>query len=209
MNPSSARPTLWRACFGAGLGLLLAAPVATSARSVPTRVECRRQCATLIELCQQNGAKRAYCRRHIVRQCRHLGLAWCEIDVVPTTTTVFTTSTTSTTIDPGPTVNGCNRVEAEDHRGESPVVVQFIPFDYAPECIRVSPGATVRFEGDFRTFPLIGGEATLSDDLSPFAPTTTSGSSKEFVLSQPGIFPYHTEILWTALFRMWGAVIVE
>ena len=209
MNPSYARPTPWTACLRAGLGLLLALPVATSARSVPTRAACRRQCAALIDFCEQSGAKRSYCRRHIVRQCRHLGLAWCEIDLVPTTTTVFTTSSTTTTIDPGPTVNGCNRAEAEDHRGESPVIVQFIPFDYAPECIRISAGSTVRFDGEFRTFPLIGGAATQSDGASPFMPPTTSGLSKDFVLSEPGIFPYHTEILWTALFRMWGAVIVE
>lgn len=196
-------------CLLAGFAMLLVLPGVASARPAATRSACRRQCAPLIEFCRLTGAKRAYCRRTIVRQCRHLGLAWCEIDTVPTSTIVFPSSTTTTTIDPGPTANGCNRAEAEDHRGEALVTVEFIPFDYAPECIRISSGSTVRFAGHFHDFPLIGGEGTQSDDTSPFMPPTTSGWSKDFVLVDRGIFPYHTEIVWTALFQMWGAVIVE
>jgi plastocyanin len=201
---SRARTTSIAVAFGTAL-LLVAAP----SHARPTRGECRRACRELIALCESSGAKPPSCRHSAVRECRRRGLDWCTIETTTTMTPTTTTSTTSTTIDPGPTRNGCNRIEAEDHRGEELVHVDFSPFDYAPECIRVSPGTTVRFSGSFHTFPLIGGDISAPDPTSPFAPSTTSGYSKDFVLTEPGIYPYYTEILYSALFHMVGAVIVE
>ena len=183
--------------------------VAPPSHARPSRSECRQACRELIAICRASGAKPAFCRRSAVRQCRRRGLDWCGIETTTTITFTPTTSTTTTTIDPGPTVNDCNRVVAEDHRGEALVRVEFIAFDYAPECIRVSPGTTVRFSGSFQTFPLIGGEIDGSDQSSPFSPPTTGGFVKDFVLADPGIYPYHTEVTWSALFHMVGAVIVE
>jgi plastocyanin len=204
-------PTLSRALTTSIAAALLFCSAPSHAR--PSRAECRRACRELIFLCEERGAKPAFCRRSAVRECRRRGLGWCVVEETTTTTMVLTTttSTTTTTLDPGPTRHDCNRVVADDRRGEALVEVDFIPFDYAPECIRVSPGTTVRFSGSFTTFPLIGGdvEAPDPDPTSPFAPPTTGGSSKDFVLTEPGIHPYHTEIAWSVLFHMVGAVIVE
>jgi hypothetical protein len=187
--------------------VLLLSSATSNAR--PSRAECRRSCRELIFLCEEGGAKAAFCRRSAVRECRRRGLEWCVVETTTTMVVPTTTSTTTTTIDPGPTRNDCNRVVAEDHRGEGLVDVEFVPFDYAPECIRVSPGTTVRFSGSFATFPLIGGETEDADPSGPFAPPTTNGLHKDFLLTEPGIFAYHTDIAWSVLFHMVGAVIVE
>jgi len=179
------------------------------AEARPSRADCRRACRELIVLCEDGGAKRAFCRRSAVRQCRRRGVEWCAVGTTTTMVLTTTTSTTTTTLDPGPTVHGCNRAEAEDHRAEALVDVDFAAFDYAPECIRVSPGTTVRFSGRFHTFPLIGGVVGDPDPASPFSPATTDGVVKDFVLTEPGIHPYHTKIEWSVLFHMVGAVIVE
>ena len=205
MNPRRCSPV-----FSTALALVVLAGTAGAA-PLATRRACRSACATLVERCHELGVRRVACRRQLVRRCVRVGLDACTVDDgASTTTTTFPfESTTTTTLDPGPTVHGCNRNEAEDHRGESLVVVQFIPFDYAPECIVVSSGTTVRFEGDFRTFPLVGGEVPDEDPTSPFNPPVRTGLSHDFVLTTSGIHPYFTEVAWTVLFHMWGAVIVE
>jgi plastocyanin len=187
------------------LGLVSTGPAFAALAS---RRACRIACTDLIEFCVASGARRAWCRRNIVRTCRHQGVAWCDVS---STTMVTTTSTsiTTTTLDPGPTIHGCNRVEAQDHRGESIVVVDAHYFDYAPECIRVSVGTLVHFTADFRVFPLYGGTVPDIDPSSPFSPPTTSGLEAEFTMDEPGMFPYFTQLTWVALFQMWGAVIVE
>jgi plastocyanin len=185
------------------LGLVSTGPTLAG---LANRRACRIACTDLTEFCVASGARRAWCRRNIVRTCRHQGVAWCDVE---STTTVTTTSTTTTTIDPGPTVHGCNRLEAQDHRGEAIVVVRVEGFDYAPECIRVSVGTVVRFDADFRSFPLYGGTVPDVDPASPFSPPTTSGHQAEFTMDEPGIFPYFSDLAWVALFQRWGAVIVE
>lgn len=176
----------------------------------PSRADCRDACAEPLSLCPQQRRPVA-CRRAIIRQCRRKGTDVCIVDTSPVTTSTVPEfpTTTTTTIDPGPTVNDCNRAEAEDHRGESPVIVRFAAFDYAPECLRVSPGATVEFVGDFAAFPLYGGLIGDVDAASPFYPPTKYGFDAKFTMTTPGIYPYFTEILWSVLARMYGAVIVE
>lgn len=188
------------------IAVLLTSASAVNARPAASVHECRRACAGLIERCVTAGTKRRACRSHILRLCHRLGTDACA--AAPPTTAVFP-STTTTTVDPGPTVHGCNRTGAEDHRNQALVVVRFTAFDYAPECIRVSPATTVRFSGDFRTFPLIGGEVGVTDPVSPFLPPTRTGNTKDFVLTEPGLYPYASDPVWVLLGRMWGAVIVE
>ena len=176
--------------------------------ALASRRACRRACTELIEWCVASGERRASCRRNVIRTCRHQGIEWCDVSSTTMVTTT-STSTTTTTLDPGPTIHGCNRIEAQDHRGEPLVVVDGHYFDYAPECIRVSVGTVVRFSADFRAFPLYGGTFPDVDPSSPFSPPTTSGLEAEFTMDEPGMFPYFTEVTWVALFHMWGAVIVE
>ena len=88
--------------------------------------------------------------------------------------------------------------------------------DYAPECIVVSPGTTVRFEGPFSDLNLVGGRLPIPDTESPFDPATTSETMKDFALITPGTFPYFGRPQGTPpafppwdYFLPWGAVIVE
>jgi plastocyanin len=174
------------------IAALVALAMAAPAEAASLRKLCNRGCSALVEKCKVAGVRRSSCRRDVVRLCRRLGVAYCEAA--------------------DSTANGCNRVRAEDHRGESLVRVQFSPrrgrrdlFDYAPECILVSPGTTVRFEGRFDLAPLIGGTAPTPDPGSPFVPTST-GETRDFVVTEPGIFPYYCPEFVS--FSMWGAVIV-
>ena len=136
------------------------------------------QCVNAAKPTDESGAEfgpvvAALCQGFVLGRCVEHGRAYCSAL---------------------PTRNGCNAVAAEDHRGEPLVTVTFgvdeFAYDYAPECIRVSPGTTVRFQGSFADEPLVGGDAPIVDPMSPFAPETTSGTTRDFVLTQPGIFPY-------------------
>ena len=192
--------------------VLLAAPGETR---TPRRV-CRAACQPAIEACVEAGARRRACRRHLVNRCRRDGTAVCHIDTAPPTVTTTTGPTTSTTTLPaGPTVNGCNAEHAMDLRGETAVTVRFGVgldlFDYAPECIIVSPGTSVTFSGSsFSTHPLVGGEivggAERPDPTSPFG-RVAGGSSRTFEIEVPGTYGYYCDEHGVA-FQMWGAVIV-
>ena len=101
-----------------------------------------------------------------------------------------------------------------DLRGEPDVTVQFGVgfdiFDYALECIIVTPGTRVTFSGSFQSHPLVGGEivgdAAEPDPASPFG-RTDSGSMRTFELDTEGTYGYYCEAHGVAL-HMWGAVIV-
>ncbi|TMH54189.1 MAG: hypothetical protein E6H53_18785 [Betaproteobacteria bacterium] len=85
----------------------------------------------------------------------------------------------------------------------------------------MSSGTTVRFHGfffggSFADEPLVGGDAPTPDPMSPFYPPTTSGTVRDFVLTQSGTFPYfggdfghfiESRPFGTGL--PWGAVIVD
>jgi plastocyanin len=133
---------------------------------------CDRSCGALEADCRRVSTS-FLCGEFPFHRCLDLGTAYCE--------------------DPT-TVHGCNRLFAEDHRGEPLVTVTFssdgIAYDYAPECILVSPGTTVRFEGPFDQEPLIGGAVPSADPSSPLAPPTTSGTTRDVVFASAGIYPY-------------------
>lgn len=218
---------------------------ATAMADSSTRRQCREMCSSLIQHgCRSLFHVRPRCRARILRQCRRQGPAACELSRVCTDSCTeivgqcFEAKGSGAAAiacagfaydrceEHGPefcanassTVNGCNRVAAEDHRGEAMVTVTCsrasVGYDYAPECIIVSAGATVRFEGPFAEEPLIGGQAPMPDPDSPFMPPTTDGTARDFVLATPGVFPYFggdfdaTES--SAIFALpWGAVIVD
>ena len=156
---------------------------------------CDRSCRPLEAECRV-AFESTICDDFAFRRCLYLGAAYCE--------------------DPT-TVHGCNRLVAEDHRGETMVNATFtgeVAGDYAGRCILVSSGTTVRFEGSFADAPLVDGEAPTPDPSSPFFPPTTTGTSRDFVLATPGIFPYFYAASATSGFPFlfglpWGAVIVD
>ncbi len=60
-----------------------------------------------------------------------------------------------------------------------------VGFEYAPRCLRASPGHELRFEGDFGFHPLEQG-------CGPTAiPATASGSELSLTLSAPGLYGYY------------------
>lgn len=234
----------WSAVLLVTLIALLPGAEATAA---PVRALCRQACGALVahSCVGLLGRVNHRCRRGILRRCRVAGPARCEeaqacdgscgaiqaacwyalrggsastlackdfaFDRCQQHGVAYCLAATTT-------VNGCNRVAAEDHRGEPIVTVTFstdpVAYDYSPECIIVSVGAVVRFEGPFSLEPLVGGAAPNADPASPFAPTTSSGTARDFVLSTPGTFPYFGGDFGsgtqTGMFGLaWGAVIVD
>ena len=180
---------------------------------------CRRDCSGQIQACMDTGGKRRRCRRTVLKQCRTQGIERCAPGLSASTTSTVPTGdpTTTTTLMPGAIVNGCDRTTATDWRGQPQVTVTFPtpPYNsYSPPCFVVSPGTQVTFSGDFAANPLVGGLVILSgtnkikhpDPGSPFSPTTASGSSKAFVLTQ-NTWPFYSDT--HALDDMKGVAFVE
>ncbi len=225
------------------IGMMLASP---SMGTSPRRL-CRRACEPRVEhACRRTPFSRINrrCRRNVIRDCIKHDPTPCEETLACFTacaelrqrctselTGVFAGDALCTQViedrcagdglaycaTPDTTVNGCNVVFAEDHRGQPLVTVTFAfdgaGFDYSPECVRVSPGTTVRFVGPFDQEPLVPGEVPNPDTTSPLV-ATSSGTTRDFVLDAPGVFGYFGEDLVMphrgALPSLpWGAVIVD
>jgi plastocyanin len=175
------------------------------ASGTPLRRLCQRQCKEEITSCVHTGHRRPRCRRDTLRRCRQEGIAVCAAPP----------STTTTTIGGGSgTVNGCHPTTAADLRGQPQVTVTFGDADgfrYVPPCFKVSPGTEVTFTGNFGFHPLVGGEIVgttkVPDGTSPFAPTTNTGATKAFMLTESGTLPFYCDFHGVA-FQMKGAVFV-
>jgi plastocyanin len=99
-------------------------------------------------------------------------------------------------------LNGCTPGAATDLTAQAAVTVTFVglpTYSYSPDCILVKAGTTVTFStsapDSFALHPLTGGAildglATPATD-GPFVPATSSGTSKDFILSSAGSFPYY------------------
>lgn len=114
-------------------------------------------------------------------------------------------------------LNGCTPGGATDLTALTSTTVTFVGLPtlaYSPKCILVKAGTTVTFStsapDSFLAHPLQGGAilagvATPATD-GPFVPATSSGTSKDFVLSEVGSFPYYCATHGTV--GMNGAVFV-
>jgi plastocyanin len=93
-------------------------------------------------------------------------------------------------------VNGCTVASAQDLTAMSATTVTFDNgnLSYAPKCIKVAVGTSVTFDGPFAGHPLLGGTVvggTVTPDATgPFVPVTNTSTSKTFVMTAPGTFPY-------------------
>lgn len=83
-------------------------------------------------------------------------------------------------------------------------------FTYAPKCIKVKVGANVTFNGNFASHPTTGGVVVAGAGTpamsGPFIPVTNSGTTKAFMMSSAGTFPYYC--IPHAGLNMSGAVFV-
>jgi len=168
--------------------------------------ECRASCAPIADPCSvivsMGGA--GTCTDLVDQKCRENGLEYCAASE---------------------TVNGCNRVAAEDLRGRTSVGLD----PMTGGCILVSPGTVVHLESGFtlgsgaggacggargpwgwlqnigcavrKLFRVVGGDAGDRDPESPF--NTTFETSEGVRFDALGMFGY-----WT-LGGYWGAVIVD
>lgn len=110
-------------------------------------------------------------------------------------------------------LNGCDPATATDMTGQSTVKINFggaLGLVYAPPCIKVSPGTSVSFSGDFSFHPLRGGTVVgfmvTPDAGSPIQPTN-AGVSASFTLPNAGSFGYYCNFHATS--GMAGAIFVQ
>lgn len=204
---------------GCVLSVVLIAIVwtAPAADAVSKAKACRRGCGAAIEACVEHGGKRARCKRQTLKRCRKRGLDTCVV----TTTTLEALTTTTSTAAPTTTttlqeVNGCTTADAVDRR--KPTAdrsVEFGPYFYSPQCIRIAAGQSVTFaatEGSsFLGHPLTGGEVVgetkVPDATSPIG-SVTDGVIVDIVFPSPGTFPYYCDA-HGVLFGMTGVVFVD
>jgi plastocyanin len=110
-------------------------------------------------------------------------------------------------------LNGCNPATTPNYGGMASVNIAFqgTGNTYVPPCIRVDVGTTIVLNGNFSAHPTEGGKVvqgvTQYDPTSPFSPATTSGSTKSYVMTSPGMYPYYC--IPHAGGGMYGAVFVE
>lgn len=112
-----------------------------------------------------------------------------------------------------PPVNGCTVAGAVDwlYLGPTPRHVDFACCDYTPPCVKIRPGRTVRWLGDFTFHPLrpglIMGGGTQSQSGNPI-PTVNSGTtSGQISFPNAGAWGYYCNFHWLTD-AMYGAVIV-
>ena len=107
-------------------------------------------------------------------------------------------------------VNGCDAATAEDHTSDATTTVTQSGLHYAPKCIKIAAGASVKFVSSFASHPLVGGTvesgAKVPDASSPIT-TTSSGTQATFAFPNAGAYGYYCE--FHALMGMDGAVFVE
>jgi plastocyanin len=116
-------------------------------------------------------------------------------------------TTTSTTAD---LLNGCDPATAEDHTADATTTVNQSGLAFAPQCIRIKAGSSVKFVDNFVSHPLVGGTvangAKMPDANSPIK-MTNSGTEATFMFPDVGKYGYYCDI--HALSGMVGAVFVE
>ena len=191
--------------------------------AISRRKECRQACSAAIDACVAAGGKRRKCTYQTLKRCRQEGTSVCaSSSTTSTTTSPGGTSTTNlevtTTTGPNVTtttlasVNGCTYSEALDRTAPANfrTIVFVFPY-YSPACMRIAAGQTAIFQGDFATYPLVGGTIVamtkMPDPASPI-PSTSSGTSLSVMFPSAGVFPYYCDT-YGAMYGMYGVVYVD
>ncbi|MEY4514659.1 MAG: hypothetical protein RLZZ450_6781, partial [Pseudomonadota bacterium] len=100
---------------------------------------------------------------------------------------------------PFATLNNCSETDYVERSAESESrVIQIAPtgLAFAPKCMTIVAGQSVRWEGSLTAHPLAPGNADSATVGSPGSPikTTTTGTSVEFSFPTPGSYPYYCEL---------------
>ena len=97
-------------------------------------------------------------------------------------------------------INGCDLTNSLDVTGAVTTTVAFgsgFGNTYSPNCLKVSVGTTITFNGTFSVHPLLGGKVVgnvgMPSGSGPFTPITIAMglTTKDFVMSAAGTFPYY------------------
>ncbi len=120
-------------------------------------------------------------------------------------------------------VNGCTFAAATDMTNQANVTVKFgaangNQFAYAPQCVRVSPGTNVMFDGSnammnnnaFQSHPLGAGSingAAITLDTDTTLVYSGMGTSKSFALTSSKTYPYYCTFHYAG--GMYGTVFVQ
>lgn len=68
-----------------------------------------------------------------------------------------------------------------------------VGFNYSPACLKIAPGTTVTFTGDFSTHPLIPSVSRTAPAPNPIVatnPSTQGAPTASFTFTAPGFFGY-------------------
>jgi len=87
-------------------------------------------------------------------------------------------------------VNDCTIETAVDRSNEAEVVLQWSNPHH--QCVIISPGTTVTWNGNFNFHPLGGGVSPVTDNTSPISSADDQGGS--VVLNEVGDYPYFCEV---------------
>jgi plastocyanin len=90
----------------------------------------------------------------------------------------------------GISVHDCTIEEAVDRTNEAEVVLQWSNPHH--QCVLVSPGTTITWNGNFAFHPLAGGVTPDTDNSSPISSADDQGGS--VVLNNEGDYPYFCEV---------------
>jgi plastocyanin len=92
-------------------------------------------------------------------------------------------------------INGCTIGTATDMTGQANVAISFASFSYTPQCVKVTAGTVVTFNGSFASHPLLGGQDVSGTGVpaasGPFVPVTNTGTTAPFTMSTAATFPYY------------------
>ena len=113
----------------------------------------------------------------------------------------------------GAPVNGCTVEQATNWlwEGPTPRHVDFTCCAYAPPCVKIRPGRTVRWLGDFSFHPLrpglVVGNTTQSQPGNPIPALDAGTTSGQISFPDAGAWGFYCNFHWQTN-AMYGAVIV-
>jgi len=88
------------------LAVALALIMSAAVHAASLGKQCRRSCAqTITDCAATTGKKKGPCKKQVLRRCKREGLATCQIAVSTTTTLTSSPTSSTSSTEPGPTVD--------------------------------------------------------------------------------------------------------